>query len=489
MPTSEGAGPSVARSFNYLRESPISVRSIPPANFYPVYADSDYNDPNDFLFVFRVIPDQMVDALEEKYGVKLQATNLPIAGTTGSCEVVEWWSKDHYMIFAVTREDTKDTKGQSQEPKWTVYPLVKYSTHKYGRVPFFILQNIVNPNQNPTLGGSISDVELIMEANKHLNTMNTIIASTIMTHADPPTVYTSSSGHLSLEKIRLGAGEIIPLLEDEALVPVEWEGQPEIVRLHMMDTVKAMEDLGNLSHASLAGDQPASGIGQRLSYANTELTLALKTNPRIATLQAIGSYCLRLCDMFLKDDEVISFSQLDRLKSTHAPAYMEVDLRKSEIQGAYACSVVYGDIMPRDRMKDEQHIAYLRSQDMISHRTALEHVSYVTDPIAEMQYIRDETKDPELNPERYVIYKNAKMMDQQGGKPRANAQGPGITRPDAQRRAAGIKFDAAPPVPATPEMPTATNAPQLARGVNVNAGQMFPGRPGQFQGPPIEGSL
>ena len=477
----KNAPESAARSITVIREMPLKFTNVPPKNFYPIYADTDYNDANDILFCFREIPDQMVAYLELKFGKSLQPTAQKVVGIMETCKVVEYWDAENYCIFAVTRLIKENDKNES-----TPVFLVEPTAHKYGRVPFFVLQNIPDANKNPTEDGSISDVELIREPNKHMNLMNTIIATSIYVNAMPPMVYKSDTGHEYMDRIRGGAGEVIPLGTDEELEFKTWQGQPEIVTRHLKDTVKSMEDLGNLSYSSLAGDQPASGVGQQLNYANTELTLALKTNPRVSTLQEVGRFLLHMADEYLADNDRINFSQLDRMKSAESPAFLEVNLWRKDVQGATTCFVSYGDVMPRDKTKIEQHIAYLYAQGVISLRTALEHVSYVPDPAAEMNQIRTEIKDLELDPQKHALYLQAKQMGQQ--KPPSSPT-PTPSTFDNQRRAAGVKFDAAPPVPSTPEMPTSTNAPGLARSVSPNLNQMFPQRPGVYQGPPVEETM
>ncbi|HID11586.1 MAG TPA: hypothetical protein EYP17_09855 [Candidatus Latescibacteria bacterium] len=126
-------------------------------------------------------------------------------------------------------------------------------------------------------------------------------------------------------------------------------------------------------------------------------------------------------------------------------------------------------------------MVYLYKTGVISHRTALEWLDDVPDPEAELERIRREHEDSELDPQMAVLVRQAAGEEKTRQPPR---------QPLKRQEEPG-RYNAAPPVPTLPSMPTQRNAPFLQRGEIPNfrqLGGLAPGRgPGVNPGPPMEG--
>jgi len=458
---------------------PFKFRSINPVDFFPMYRTHD--EPDDFMYVFIREQDRLIEDLEERYGVALQPTST-LQGTTGTCEVVEYWTKDRYVLMAITT--TKNERGAALKDTHTPH-IIKDEKHGYGRIPFFVVSNISQPHKNPTIEGSLSDLELVMEVQKHLNLVWSMTATEIMTRMRPPTVYTSDNPTHVASELRIGAGEVIPIESTEKLEFMRWEGIPSTVEQHSDDTMAALSDFGSLPRTEFGGGStPPSGVGMKLSYGNLELCLTLKVPRRTETFQRIYSFCLEVTEKKLGTAGIINFSFVDT-----PDVILDVNLLAKDIGGRYECEVSYPNLLPRDKITFEQHIVYLYNAKIISLRTALEMIEDVQDPEAEIARIQKESKDPILFPERVAATTQASTPPLEAGAGGPSQQQPGLD----------LKFNSAPSVPQSPEMPTGVNTPYLARqpqmptgqgmGSGLNAGQMFNRSPGVYQGPPTQETI
>jgi hypothetical protein len=212
----------------------------------------------------------------------------------------------------------------------------------------------------------------------------------------------------------------------------------------------------------------------RLAYAALELVLALKLPERIEFLMNLFSFVLEVTEKQLGKNAAISLW----LKEGRQPVL--INLSADDISGAYYCTVAYGNIVPRNKVEWEQHVIYAYKTGTISLRTALEWLDDVASPEDEMERIRKEHRDIALNPEMAARIRELEGPQQQPGQPGGPRLQPG----------AGIKMNAAPPVPTLPSTPTQRNVPYLQRGQTPGMnqlGQVPPGLgPGVNQGPPIE---
>lgn len=479
--------------------APIVFRTVNPRRFYPRYRT--YDDPDDFLYVIKYDPKRLVEDLAQEYKQKLQAT-AEEGGSIGTCDLVEYWDDTHYILLALTRLMVEGDKPDSTVELVTPHLLVK-KEHGYGRPPFFVLVNVNADNdEDPTYGGCISEVELIQESNKHLNLIFSLSATEIARRIHPPVVYKSDNPQQDPTNIKVGAGEVITIGEDEDLDVLEWKGIPAAVQNHMLHTMRALQDLSGLPKTSLAEQEAPSGIGLRLAFAAVEMTLPLKVPEREDWLRGIFEFVLYITDKKLAANTAIK---------AVAPQGKSVILRKSDVKDEHNCTVKFGNIMPRDKIQYEQHIIYLLKTDTISLRDALEMLEDIEDPDETIERIRKEHQDPLLHPELAATLKALQEptqptgrqpgqaaagppgppgMGMPGGAPGAlRGGGAGAVPQGARRRpppGGGLKFNAAPPVPQLPSMPTQRNAPFLQRGVPPNLGQVFPGGPGVNVGPPIE---
>lgn len=478
VPKAEGS--TAAPTQAVYTESPMRFRSIPPNQFFPCYRTHDH--PNDLLYALRYEPARLIEDLEEKYGVELRPTDDE-AGTAGTCELVEFWDRTRYVLIAIT------TAFDGEGEKVQTPHVLKDEDHGYGFIPFIILPNIwSDPNEDPTNEGCISEVAQIRDVNVHLNLIMSLSAEEIATRIHPPAVYKTDDPQQNIKNIRLGAGEVIPIGADEDLAPLDWKGVPQSVAEHRTATMQAIQDFSGMPRTSLGGGAGAaqSGIGMKLAYTALEMILPLKIPLRKEFHQVACARMLQLSEEFMGKATISLW--YDDQQTAASRRLIKDDIRQNHI-----CIVTYGNLIPRDEVQHEQHIVYLFKTGCISLRTALELLDFIDDPEAEMGRIKEEAQDAALNPEKATMVKQAlgrdKPQQQPGAQPGTAlpAMPPPMTGPPGPSGAEALKFNAAPPVPTSPSMPTQQNAPFLQRGVPPNLGQMFPGGPGVNQGPPIEG--
>lgn len=456
LPTAEGS--TAVKTRKVYNQMPYLFRAINPRRFYPCYRT--YDTPDDFLYVFRYDPGRLVEDIEDQYGVVLAPTDWA-PGVRGTCDLIELWTDEQYLLFAIACRATAEDEDEEEEVPLPV--ILKDEKHPYKRPPFFVLLNFVSdPDKDPTNGGSLSEVALIQGLNKHLNLVVSLLETEIATRIHPPVIYKTDEPQQDVSQIRVGAGEVIPIGMEEELDTLAWEGVPQTVAEHRNALMQAIRDFSGLPNTSLGSTGAGtSGIGMRLAYAVLEMILPLKLPERQEFLADVLSFILRITKGQLKAKDTIAF---------WATRELQAQLEQADISTDYFCSVQYGNLIPRNLIEAEQHIAYLFKMKIISHRTALELLEEVTDPEAELKRIKAENQDPVLSPEVAMQIQQLKGgPPQQPGKPEL----PG----------AGLKNDAAPPVPTSPAMPTQQNAPFLSRGQVPNQAQMTPGSQGVNIGP------
>lgn len=443
----------------YTRQ-PFLFRALNPRTFYPVYRT--YDTPNNFLYVFRHDPDRLVEDIEEQYNVVLAPTEWT-AGERGLCDLVEYWDNKKYVLIALTSQ-----MGEEDEEETVVPTVLMDKAHPYGRPPFFVLPNFVSdPDKDPTDGGCMSEVELIEGVNKHLNLIVSLLGSEIATRVHPPIVYKSDEPQQDPANIRIGAGEVIPIGLEEEIIPLRWEGVPQTVAEHRDALMQALRDFSGLPNTALGSQGSTSGIGMRMAYAVLEMILPLKIPERCDFLFEVLSFVLEVTESQLRDEEELRF-----WASQEATAI----LSKADIQEHYFCSVQYGNLIPKNRIEEEQHTIYLHKTGLVSLHTALEMLEEIPDPSAEIERIKRENQDIALNPEKAGLIRQLQQ-------PTPQPESPSPPASAGMPEEMGLKNDAAPPVPQLPSMPTQQNAPFLERGAAPPMGAF---RPGVHQGPPIE---
>lgn len=464
---------------------PWKFRSITPENFLPRYRT--YDEPNDFLYVFRYDPDRMVEDIQQQYDVELQPTSTDIGTPGGVCDLVEYWDDEDYILIAITQTQVRD--GRKERTEYTPH-VITAEKHDYGRPPFFVVPNIVDDaNCDPTDDGCVGEVDLIRDTNKTLNLIYSLTAEEIATRIKPPAVYKTDDPRNPAQdpnKIKLGAGQVIPIGTEEDLDPMEWAGVPEIVVNFMDRTMQAMRDQSGLPRTSFGEGRIPSGVGMRLAYAALELVLALKVPEREDHFRDLFSAILEITDRHLGSAQM-SFWNLQQEKAS------KIRLTKEDINDAYYCRVRYGNLLPRNKVEWEQHVVYLYKTNMIPLKVALEWLEDIDDPDRVIELLKKEMADPKLHPEIAAMIQQLEQQQQQPQQQPGTDQGDRMSQAQresrqmsAQQQGQGeLRGNAAPPVPVRPSRAVSRNAPFLDRGQAPNLQQVFPsvGRPGINVGP------
>lgn len=410
---------------------PYTFRQLNPQRFYPRLK----SDNETFLYAYYLHKDRLVEELREEYGTDLIPAKWAVGGV---CDVVEFWTDSRYVVIALTGQLDEDGERMEEPPPITL----EDRAHKEGRVPIFLLPNILDPDRDPTDGGSISEVDTIESLNRHLNLIVSLTAEEIATRIHPPLVYKSDDHSQPPGEIKAGAGEVIPLRLDEEIEPLDWTGIPTTVQEHRNAIMASLRDLAALPRTSFGEATGAmTGVGMRLSYASLEQILSLKVPAREDFLSEVLEFCLFLAFIHLKD------AAIDFWTGRLGQESRQVTLTKEDLKGYLSCEVSFVNLIPRDKVQHEQHIAYLFNIEMITHRTALEQIDWIPDPLEELRRFEEEreAREPKEQP--------------------------------------ALRSDAAPPVPASPELPTRRNTPYLRRAQGGNFPQAHPG---VNPGPPIE---
>jgi len=189
LTTAEGS--SAASSVKVHTKMPFVFRTLNPRKFYPRYRT--YDRPDDFLYVFRHDPDRLVEDIEDRYGVSLAPTSTKASTPGGTCDLVEYWDDERYRLLAITQELVQEGEGRNvtTQVEETIHVLEE-KKNPYGRPPFFVLPNVVaDPDDDPTDEGSLSEVELIRDTNRHLNLLMSLTATEIVKRIHPPVAYKS----------------------------------------------------------------------------------------------------------------------------------------------------------------------------------------------------------------------------------------------------------------------------------------------------------
>lgn len=406
-------------------EPPFTFRSIPPKNFYPTYRTFD--EPNDFLSVYRHDPARLVADLEQRYGVNLRAEigveniaeGIYVIDIEEDAELIEYWTGEYYVLIAKTiayvtlRTGGRAPRGGRMDfeemPRYTVLSAGK---NPFPQIPFWVLQNIrSDPNENPTTVGSVSDVEDIISLNKHYNEIMSEEASEIAINIHSPMVYASNEHQQDPETIRFSPGAVIPIGEEEKLDKLHWQGEPLVVPQHLD---RVMDSVGDLTFLGQAGfgrlPSGATGLGMQIALTPLQQIIELKLPLRKEVLESVCSYLLRCFEEKSNDTPFKGWLQIQAKK------YEMAELTKEDILGDYYATVDYGNLLPRDDLAADQNEVYKFKTGTQSLLTTLEKLGY-QDPESEMNRLKAEMSDPVLNPEHVIATAQAKQTQAQANQP------------------------------------------------------------------------
>jgi len=400
-------------------DPPYRFRSIKPENFYPVYRT--YEKPDDFMWVYHIEPNRLVADLEQKYDVILQPSGLATdmdgsaLGTQPTCEVVAYWDKKIYALIAITHvlDVQGDPSGRDRgraEARWVEnYALLEYTDdHELGKIPFWVLQNIRDPDADPTDGGSISDTDDITALNRHYNWIVSEESDEIVTHIHRPTFYSSEEHMQDPGLMTFKPGAVIPIGDEEEVFTLDWQPEPGFVGGHLDRIELAIKELSFLSEAGF-GKVPAgvSGMAAKVAMTPLEQITELKLPQRQDLLQDVCKYLLRLFEKFVPKDV-----KFEGYVSAEMGKFGQVTFSKNDVLGQYAVVVDYKNMIPRDDVAYEQNETYKYKTGTQSLTRTLDRMGE-DDPESEKLLIKAELMDPELNPDHVVRVMEAKRMQRE----------------------------------------------------------------------------
>jgi len=492
-----GADVTTKKAFT---ESPYLFRSVPPERFYPVYRT--YDKPDNYLYVIRFDPERLIEDIEEQYAVELQATNQS-EGTDGTTDLIELWSKDEYYLIAYTMYKRLG-KGQRAEETRGHAVMLTQKKHKYKRPPFFLLQNIRNPDKDPANEGSLGDVDMVADLNKHYNLIMSEAAEEIVTNIHRPLAYKSDDHQQDPQALEMKPGAVYPIGLEEELLPIAWQPMPEAVQQHITSVLSGLKDLSFLGNSGF-GEYPqgATGVGLRIVLQSLEQIISLKLPLRHQVLRDVIKFLLQNTAERLKGadgDTALTLWVKDKLGR-----YGQISLTPETIGRDYFVDVDYGTLLPSNGVEDDQNEIYKFKTGAQSLWTTLDNLG-VEDPDAEMERMKAEFNDAVLNPEKVMAQLELKMRAQEmaapqggpagpvppggpgpggqppgaGGQPPGGQQMPGSAQPGTRPVQDGPSMNAAPPVPAGPQIP-GQNVPSMSRSPGQNPMQGQPG-PGIYKG-------
>ena len=483
-------------------DPPYKFRSIKPEHFYPIYRTND--DANDWQYVLHIEPNRLVSDLEMKYGVELMASGLDqetesgLIGTEPTCEVVAYWDKKVYALVAITHvlSVTGDPRGRDRGNVEVEYvdnfALLEYmADHKLGRIPFWILQNIRDPDADPTYGGSISDIDDIVELNRHYNWIVSEESDEITTHIHRPTYYASDEHQQDPGAMVFKPGAVIPIGAEEDVWTLDWKPEPEFVSGHLDRVESAIKELSFLSEAGF-GQLPAgvSGVAAKVALTPMEQIIELKLPQRQETLESVCKYLLRWYEKFGKADV-----KFQGWVAAEYGKHGEVVFGLADIQGQYNVTIDYGNMLPRDDEAYDQNETYKYKTGVQSLSDTIENLGG-DDSTSKVKKIKEELMDPELNPDHVIKMVEAKMkmkeLEAMEGGPAATppqAGGGGATAPGAAMPGTAQEgtrpVQSGPPMSGAPEAPPVPNANVFGRSEaegEAGAGASTPYMPRQVAG-------
>jgi len=411
-PTPPPAATQPVKSRRYS-ELPMKFRSIKPEDFYPVYRTFDKSD--DFLYVFRYEQNRLLADLEQRYDISLQATGTDESTSEATANLLEVWDAENYALFAETLvEDPlpvgavsglaarlrRVLRGKAYS---THYTALTHKKHGYKRIPFWVLQNVVDPDGNPAADGSLSDIDDIALLNEHLNLMRSEQAEEIVTNIHRPMVYKSPDHSQEPRSLSMTPGAVYPIGDDEDLEPLNYAPQPEYIQLHIADierSIRFMSFLGDAGFGEFGAG--TSGVSARIALTPMQRILELKMPPRIYCLRGIASFILRCFEARLGSD-----ARLQAWVRTRGKQYSNIVVTPGDIKGDYYADVVYGNLLPRDDDSHQQNEGYKHGAGIQSLYRTIENLGE-EDPLTEMKRLEQEANNVSLQPEKWLAIQQAK---------------------------------------------------------------------------------
>ena len=442
--------PSPPKKVKRYTESPFLFRSIKPEDFFPIYRTFDRSD--DFLYIFRWDPRRLKTDIELQYGVLLGGSGTTtgsagasatgaissyVTGVEQTVDLIEYWDDLYYILIAKTVMEVpaKDslrggilarfraTQKPEQVPNYTVLAAKK---HEYGRIPFWVVQNLEDTDQNPTDGGSISDIEDIEVLNQHLNLMRSEQAEEIVTNIHRPIVYKSPDHSQDPSTLSFTAGAVYPIGEDEELKPMDYTPLGEVVERHISEVERTIRTLSFLGDAGF-GDFAAgtSGVAARIALTPMQRILELKLPPRTYVLESLSAFILRCFEKKIPED-----AKLRGWIKIGVSRFESVEVGALDIAGQYYASVDYGNLLPKDDEAHQQNEVYKYGANIQSLFTTRENLGD-PDPEMELKRMKKEAKDPWLNPERWLAVQQAIAQEKEMNAPQEPELAPTAPTPTA----------------------------------------------------------
>lgn len=447
-----GPGEGVRDEQRYVT-NPFHTRSIRPERFYPTYRTFD--EPDNFLYTFEHDPRRLLTPIEQKYGVELQGTGLDdgymssarsdtAPGIEPTCELIKYWDEELYILIAVTRilQFKEHPRGAGSRGAREVEPvelkrlaLLEYNEHDMGRVPIWVIQNIENPDYDPTNEGTIADTDDIVSLNRHYNWIVSEEADEVAMHIHRPAVYQSEEHQQDVNLIKMEPGAIIPIGPpgEEELKGIEnWKPEPGFVDSHLNRILSGIKELSFLSEAGF-GNLPAgvSGVAAKVALTPFEQIIELKLPPRQVALESICGFLLEQFEKHAGETKFAGWvsGELSRFGQS-------VVISEADVRGQYEVEVDYGNLMPRDDNAHEQNEMFKFSTGAQALVDTLDNLGE-PDPRAAVERLKAENLDPELNPEKVLqIIEARRMLKQEQMENAALEQAGGDNAPENQAMAA-----------------------------------------------------
>jgi hypothetical protein len=483
---------------------PYVFRAIPPASFYPIYRT--YNKPNDFLAVFRFDPQRLIDDLETQYNISLAATGSNVLGAEPTADLLEYWDKEQYILMAITKVlvDKRTRAAGNRPPRQgdleyeERYTLLEQGPHEYGCVPFWVLQNIrSDPHKDPTIDGSLADLDDTSELNRHFNEMVSEVAAETITNIHRPLIYSSEEHQQDPSSFKYEAGAVIPIGAEEKVEALPSPGETSMLPEHLDRIRQGMQDLSFLGEAGF-GQIPngMTTIGFKIALQPMQQIIELKLPLREAVLRDVCSFLLRCFRDNAGDAKFKAWVQ------NQYGAYGVTQIEASDLQGGWFVEVNYGNLLPRDDVQNQQNEVYLFKSGAQSLETTLAHLGF-DDPNAEMSRIKEEQQDVVLNPEKAALIKQLGAPQPQqpqgapGGQPPPQPGGMPGGLPGGQETQPMVPPSEFGRTPQGGEYGAGPLTPFLGRGMapastGPNMGMMpggMAGAPGLMGGPPGGGGM
>jgi hypothetical protein len=387
--------------------------------FYPVYRT--YEKADDFLYVFFHEPRRLTRDLELKYDVTLQATSMDstvdsstsnVAGSEPTAELVAYWDDSLYILVAMTKtiEFGKSTRARGLLPPRQItieteqYTVLEFMEHGLPRIPFWVLQNLRTPDFDPTFQGSISDIDDIIDLNKHYNWIVSEEADEIATHIHRPIFYQSDEHQQNPNDLKFTPGAVNPIGApgEEEIMSLPWEPEPGFVNQHLDRTLSNMKEIAFLGDPGFGNLPPGtSGVAAKIAMTPMEQIIELKLPQRQDLLQALCKFVLQV---FEEQAEDVKFKGWIKGELNQ---FGSVEISAEDVRQNYFVQIDYGNMLPQDDSTIEQNEIYKFKTGSQSLMLTLDNMNQ-ENPQAEISRIKQEGLDPELNPERVMMILEAK---------------------------------------------------------------------------------